>query len=150
MAKPYQFYCKDEVERVVKECFSVYEVLRRLGRTLSGGNHSNLKKFIQINNIDIGHFTGQGHNKGKVSNKRKSADEILVMGLPTDRRTAVEQLRRALSEKGVVYKCNHCSINEWQGKQLALEVDHIDECFWNNTLINLQYLCPNCHAMKNR
>lgn len=150
MTKRYRYYNKQEVQDIVKQCYSLHEALRRLGRAISGGNQSNLKKFIEVNDIDITHFTGKAHNKGKISNKRKLANQILVLGVPQSRRIAVEQLRRALNEVGIPYKCNNCGINEWLGKPLALEVDHIDECYWNNQLNNLQYLCPNCHTMKNR
>lgn len=43
-------------------------------------------------------------------------------------------------------KCSHCGINEWMGKPISLEVDHIDGDRKNNTRNNLEALCPNCHS----
>ena len=43
-------------------------------------------------------------------------------------------------------KCVGCNLNEWQGKPIGLEVDHIDGNYKNNNIDNLRTLCPNCHS----
>ena len=53
--------------------------------------------------------------------------------------------RRVLHESN--YRCKECGIGEeWQGKQLVLELDHIDGDNQNNKPENLRILCPNCHS----
>jgi hypothetical protein len=42
--------------------------------------------------------------------------------------------------------CEKCGICEWNGKNLPMEVDHIDGNTKNNDLSNLRVLCPNCHS----
>jgi 5-methylcytosine-specific restriction endonuclease McrA len=44
------------------------------------------------------------------------------------------------------YRCSECSIKEWNGKLLSLELDHVDGNKHNNKKENLRYLCPNCHS----
>lgn len=44
------------------------------------------------------------------------------------------------------YKCKGCGINKWQGKELVLELDHINGCRTDNRPENLRWLCPNCHS----
>jgi hypothetical protein len=44
------------------------------------------------------------------------------------------------------YTCSACSISEWMGKPICLELDHIDGNNRNNELSNLRLLCPNCHS----
>jgi hypothetical protein len=45
------------------------------------------------------------------------------------------------------YKCSSCGIGEeWNGKPLTLEIDHVDGKAYNNTLENLRIICPNCHS----
>lgn len=44
--------------------------------------------------------------------------------------------------------CELCGLSEWQGKKLTLEVHHKDGNHYNNTLDNLQLLCPNCHSIQ--
>lgn len=43
--------------------------------------------------------------------------------------------------------CENCNNNEWMGKKIPLEVDHIDGDNLNNLKNNLKVLCPNCHAL---
>lgn len=52
-------YKKENLESVVKESFSLAEVLRKLGRHDCGGNYKTLKKYIDKYNLDTSHFTGQ-------------------------------------------------------------------------------------------
>lgn len=40
-----------------------------------------------------------------------------------------------------------CGLEKWQGKNIPLEVDHIDGNHENNKLTNLKLLCCNCHAL---
>ena len=44
------------------------------------------------------------------------------------------------------YKCNSCGTSEWEGKGIILDVNHVDGQAYNNTLENLEFLCPNCHS----
>lgn len=44
------------------------------------------------------------------------------------------------------HKCECCGNTEWLGKPINLQVHHIDGDKTNNTLDNLQLLCPNCHS----
>lgn len=48
--------------------------------------------------------------------------------------------------KFTTYKCSACNISEWNGKELTLQIDHIDGNNKNNLIENLRYLCPNCHT----
>lgn len=43
-------------------------------------------------------------------------------------------------------KCEECGVEEWNGKKLTMEIDHIDGNKNNNNLDNLKVLCPNCHS----
>lgn len=45
------------------------------------------------------------------------------------------------------YQCVFCKVsNIWLGKELILDLDHIDGDRSNNTLENLRFLCKNCHS----
>ena len=44
------------------------------------------------------------------------------------------------------WKCSCCNIESWQGKNITLELDHIDGNAHNCKLENLRLLCPNCHS----
>ena len=54
-------------------------------------------------------------------------------------------LRKVLAELNG-YSCAICGISEYNNKPLTLQVDHKNGRADNNSLNNLQLLCPNCHA----
>lgn len=56
-------------------------------------------------------------------------------------------LKRALIILGREYKCESCGIGpSWNGKDLTLQVDHIDGNNKRHDPDNLRFLCPNCHT----
>lgn len=58
---------------------------------------------------------------------------------------AIKKLRKYLLT--VHPFCAECNNGiEWNGKPIALEMDHIDGDSTNNSLINVRLLCPNCHS----
>ena len=44
------------------------------------------------------------------------------------------------------HKCEICGITEWNGKEIVLEIDHIDGNPEHNRPENLRFICPNCHS----
>ena len=150
MVRKYNRYNIEELRKIVSESVSYAEVCRKFNKSPVGGNCTNISLLCKRYNIDTNHMTGKAHNKGRISRNRKTIDEFLVMGSPTDHRIAAPRLHKRLVELGVEYKCNSCGIFDWNGEQIILEIDHIDEQYWNNTKENLQLLCPNCHAQKTK
>lgn len=57
----------------------------------------------------------------------------------------IQWIRKTLREH-TDYKCSICNINEWCGKPITLEIDHIDGNYNNNIFSNLRLLCRNCHG----
>lgn len=56
-------------------------------------------------------------------------------------------LKKKLIEDGIKEaKCECCGLSEWMGKPIPLELHHIDGDRYNNLIINLEILCPNCHT----
>lgn len=53
---------------------------------------------------------------------------------------------RVLRENLIPYVCQECGLGpEWNGKVLALELDHKNGDCCDNSLTNLRFLCGNCH-----
>ena len=148
MARNYVRYDKETLGKIVAENANFADVCRSYGKSPVGGNITNIQLMCRRWDIDTSHMTGSVHSKGQRAKNRKSVNERLVMGNPNDHRVAAHKLRLALFEIGVAHKCNACGISEWNGQPLVLEIDHIDEQYWNNTQENLQFLCPNCHSQK--
>jgi hypothetical protein len=86
----------------------------------------------------------QGNVSNKFCNNDCQQSYRILEGINVDRptkATAYSYMRRF-----VEYKCSCCGINEWNGKPLTLQVDHING---DNTLHrkeNLRWICPNCHT----
>lgn len=55
------------------------------------------------------------------------------------------KLKERLIKEGIMeYKCACCGISEWNGNPLTLKLHHVNGINNDNTLTNLQLLCPNC------
>lgn len=147
----------DAITAAVKKSNSVFDVLRALGIRLTGGSHVHIKRRIATLGLDTSHFnSGCCWNKSAISRNKRSSDEILVdrtLLRNNGRRAGAHVLKRALLEIGREYICSGsgCTINgEWIGNDLTLEIDHINSNWLDDRCENLQFLCPNCHAVKTK
>lgn len=143
-------YTKERLEPIVQSSVSLAEVIRKLEIKWSGGQQQNIKRWIKIYELDTSHFLGQGASCGdrhKGGSEKKHWTEVLVLKNNDNRRTKAVNLRRALIESGVEYRCCGCG-NEglWQGKELRLQVNHKNGNWLDNKKENLEFVCPNCHS----
>jgi hypothetical protein len=138
--------CTDErIEEAVKSSRSLAQVLIKLGFKPGGGRQALLKERIQELHLDTSHFMGQGWRKGSRGTviPARPLAEILVEG----RFLSTNWLKWRLIREGVKQpRCEACARIEWNGRPIALELDHINGRRDDNRLENLCVLCPNCHA----
>lgn len=78
------------------------------------------------------------------SAKKIELSEILEGKHPTYQTLKLK--KRLIKEKVLENKCTSCGLIEWQGKEIALHLDHKDGDNHNHKLDNLRLLCPNCHS----
>jgi 5-methylcytosine-specific restriction endonuclease McrA len=43
-----------------------------------------------------------------------------------------------------------CGLKKWQGKDIPLELHHVNSDRMDNSLENIVILCPNCHALEHK
>lgn len=89
-------------------------------------------------------YRGHIGGKGKKSHKRKSALELLQNnGYISSHRLKLKLIEDGLKKK----ECERCNLMKWLDADIPLELHHKDGNHYNNTLNNLEILCPNCHAL---
>lgn len=132
---------KDEIETAVKTSISYIEVLRKLKVNERGRNAETLKKKIKEYGISTTHFTGRA--RVYRNGKERSIQDYFTRNSTLQS----SKVRIRLVKEGIVdYKCAICGLSMWSGKPIVLQLHHIDGYNHNNSLENLQLLCPNCHS----
>lgn len=130
-------FTEEQLRKIVEESSSYTEVLKKIGYTVVGGrNHNTLKARLEKYQISVDHFTTKPPTQ-------RTEDNVFCINS-----TAAQATLRRWFIKGeyVPYKCSVCGIVEWQGKELKLQLDHINGDNHDNRLENLRWLCPNCHS----
>ncbi len=148
-------YTKELLEPIVAISESLAGVITKLGLNLTGGNYTYIRTKIKNAGIDTSHFTGQLWHKGKTAEThpgiRKSATTLTIPNeeifVENCRPITGPRLQKRLLALGWELKCAivECGVSTWLGKKIALHVDHVNGVHNDNRLINLRFLCPNCH-----
>lgn len=95
--------------------------------------------------MDTSHFLGQAILRGKTHTyNTRPLKKVLVH----KKLENTWKLKNRLLNEGVKkHQCERCQSTEWLGKPIPLELHHKDGDRTNNTLSNIELLCPNCHAL---
>ena len=135
----------EEFTAAVKNNMSIAGVFKTLGVVPAGGNYKSFYSRVERLGLDLSHFTGQGHLKGKTHNyvAPKSLDEVLVEGSYYQ---SYKLKFRLIKELGIEDKCDICGLESWLGKPISLHLDHKNGINTDNRIENLRLLCPNCHS----
>lgn len=137
----------NEVKKLIASSLSVAEALRKMGLRPAGGNYKDFHSKVEALGIDISHFTGQAHLRGK-SNPWPRGRELSEILVENSSYSSTVGLKKRLIKEGVLEeKCYTCGRVTWQGVAIPLELDHINGRGRDHRPDNLRLLCPNCHAL---
>lgn len=144
-------YTKEVLEPLVRDSFSIAEVMRKLGlKHLDGGTHSHISRRIKKFEIDTSHLLGKRRHRSNYfpSGCQKIPwEQILVNNRLNGRKEETKKLRRAMIESGIDYICDTCGSEPiWKDRILVLQVSHKDGDSLNDERSNLHFECPNCHS----
>lgn len=146
MGRKYK-HTDEEFLNAVQQAVTYTDIVRELGWKAGGYAFKYVKKRLSEMNIDVERFEERKWRKGLPNGNTSRLiplDVVLVKGRYTDSGT----LRQRLIKEGILEKkCSRCGLDEWQGEELPLSLDHIDGDYYNNLLENLRILCPNCHSL---
>lgn len=134
----------DEFKAIIARNDSYSACLRELGLASKGSSAFRaIKERIAELNCSISHFCAASTH-GRTNGQPISLEQILV---ENSTYANTDNLKKRLIKSGLLdYHCAICGIDEWQGKKLVLQMDHINGKHNDNRLENLRLLCPNCHS----
>lgn len=122
---------------------SIKEVLSYLGLRAAGGNYRMAKHWATIHNLELPVGTGLFQVGNAHKTVHLSHAEIFCENSTANRSTVKSKLRKIW----LVWVCAECGVGEeWKGKKLVLQLDHINGIFNDHRIDNLRLLCPNCHS----
>jgi len=140
-------YQKETIEKAVEKSLSIAQVCKILSIRPCGGNYKTLKEKFKQWKISTSHFTGSAWNQGeRFTNfgKRHELSDVLIKNSPFK---STNHLKLRLYKEGFKEKrCEECGIENWNGKEINFELDHVNGVNDDNRMINLKILCPNCHS----
>ena len=129
---------KDEFVKVCNEELSMARAAVKLGI-----HFNTFKRYAVKYGVYNPNQSGKGMTK-KDNGSKIPISEILNGKHP---QYQTNKLRIRLIKEGIKKEeCELCGIEDWLGKRLAFELDHIDGNSSNHSLNNLRIICPNCHS----
>ena len=148
MARPSKVYLisDDDFRQLIQESTSIRSVALKLGMSAAGSNvYYQVKKRCAELNIDLSHFNQNQTAAATAASTKYSLEDIMVANSPYTNTSKFNE--RLIKANLIPYECACCgNKGEWQGKELILQLDHINGNHQDNRQENLRFLCPNCHS----
>lgn len=129
---------KKELEELIEKSDSTAQIIKNIGYTPKSSYYKVVREKIKEYDLDEPVWINNCF-------KKRELNEILVKNSTYTNR---KFLKKRLFANGYLQnKCYECGIGpKWNGKQLSLQLDHINGINDDNRLLNLRILCPNCHS----
>lgn len=139
-------YNKEILAAAVKDSNSIRAVALRLGYSGTGSASNTIKKYIDLWKIDTSHFISSSEliktlnfYKPKPSIQDYLSNNVYISSSKLKAKLYKEGLKNPICEL-----CGQTDV--WNGKPIVLILDHINGINTDNSLTNLQIVCPNCNS----
>lgn len=141
----------DQLSAMVARATTLGDVLAELGLSrTSAGSYVYLKERLRQDGIDTVELSKRAEAKriqgmvGKALLETVPLERMLTENSSYSRRNIKVRL---IKEGLLPYQCAVCKNNgSWNGKSLALQLEHINGVNNDYRIKNLCLLCPNCHS----
>jgi hypothetical protein len=137
-------YSEADAREAIAGSLSFAETLRKLGLCSTGGNWRTLRLWVERWEISTEHFDARAAQREGSQRRPRPLGEILVEGSTYSRNHLKERLyREGVKER----RCEICGQGEiWNGRSMALILDHVNGVRDDHRIENLRIVCPNCAA----
>lgn len=137
-------FSESALRAAVEQSLTWAGTLRLLGYQPKGANYRTLQRWVKEWQISTDHFDPNAA-RGRATTKRAKPLEEVMVANSTYRRG---QLKDRLFAAGLKQRvCEPCGQGEiWNGRRMALVLDHINGVANDHRLQNLQIVCANCGA----
>ena len=134
---------KETLKEAVNKSECKSDILRNLGISTKSGNFQTLDRYLKKYEINIENIK-YDNKRGNKWVKKYTNNEVFC---ENSHMSGKNIKLRIIGENLIEYKCQECGIiDEWNGKKIQLQLDHINGKNDDNRLENLRFLCPNCHS----
>lgn len=133
-----------EDERMVRESIDKSPLCMREAAKLSGIPFSTFKRIAKKLNIYMPNQGRKGRKFPGLDLGRVPLGDILTNKVIFNNGQRLKN--RLIKNNLLINKCACCGLDEWQNKEITLQLHHVNGCHSDNSLENLQLLCPNCHS----
>ncbi len=133
---------KEEMQSIIDKSSSIGEVIEHLGLARNG-NYQTFYRRVKQDGLDI-----HGLKERSIKNRRpaRKHDNESMFVEHSNVCTAVIK-RRIIKDALLPYECSKChNKGQWEGQRLSLQLDHKNGVTNDNRMLNLRFLCPNCHS----
>ncbi len=135
------------LKEAVRNSRNQTECLKIMNIPLRGGNYRTLLNKVDRLHLNTSHWSGKGvptGGKKGIALKFLSNDELFNKHSSKK----LERLKPLYVDRILHgnYQCEICGISSWNGKDIVLQLHHINGVHNDNRVENLQLLCPNCHS----
>jgi 5-methylcytosine-specific restriction endonuclease McrA len=142
MKKYKKWFVKDKVDE--KNFISVCESSESMSKAAAelGLHFNSFKKRA----LELGCYKPNQAGVGLKKERPKIPIQNIIIEGKQPQYQTYKLKKRLITEGYKQNKCEECGIEDWNNKELNMELDHIDGDRTNHLIENLRIICPNCHA----